>query len=137
MKKNLAFALMCLVVAAIIGLDFHWGMRVKQAVTGLLPLNTKELITFRSTATDGRWVVVDKEDAHGLLRAYNANRQLYAEHATPRLPIGKTGTPDIAPIAILRTDGVEHEWHLVPRNDHLLNKYLELSTAPATTPATP
>lgn len=137
MKKQLAFALLLLIGAVVLALDFHRGVRVKQAVTGLLPLAGEDLITFRSTAADARWVMVQGEDAQGLLRAYNANRLLYAEHVTPRLPIGQGAAPALAPIAILRTRGVEHEWHLVPRNDHLLQKYLALSTAPAVAPDVP
>ena len=137
MKKKLAFALLLFIAAVVLALDFHRGVRVKQAVTGLLPLATDELVTFRSTAADGRWVMVEKEDTQGLLRAYNANRLLYAEHTTPRLPFGQGDALALAPIAILRTRGVEHAWHLAPRNDHLLQKYLELSTAPAAGPDIP
>lgn len=134
MKKKLAFAILLLIAVLVMGLDLHWQMRVQRAVTGLLPINAGVSATFRSTAVDARWVVVKSEDVSGMLRAYNANRQLLAERTTPRLPIGQATASANAPIATLRTGGVEHDWHLVPRDDRLLRKYLELSTAPVATP---
>ncbi len=106
-------------------------------MTGLLPLSANTLITFRATTTDARWVPVAPEDASYVLRAYNANRQLLAEHTTPRLPFAEQSPIALAPLAIIRTNGVEYEWHLAPRDDHLLTKYLRLSSGPNTPPAVP
>jgi hypothetical protein len=137
MKKKLAFAVLLLVALGIMGLDIYRQMRVKQALTGLLPLNANNLVTFRATTTDARWVPIAPEDTSNVLRAYNANRLLLAEHVTPRLPFGGQSPIAIAPLAIIRLAGVEYEWHLAPRDDHLLSKYLRLSSGPDAPPAVP
>jgi len=137
MKKKLAFAVLLLVALGIMGLDIHRQMRVKQALTGVLPLSANILITFRATTTNARWVPIAPEDASNVLRAYNSNRLLLAEQTTPRLPFSEQSPIALAPIAIIRMTGVEYEWHLAPRDDHLLSKYLLLSSGPDTPPAVP
>jgi hypothetical protein len=133
MKRKLVFALLLLVGVSIMALDLHWQTRVQRSVSGLLTPGSHAALEFIAMQDGARWVAVAPEDLAALVRAYNANRQLLAEQATPRLPFVQATPPAIAPLAKLRIGGAEHEWHLTPRDDRLLKKYLVLSASPEAT----
>lgn len=137
MKRKLVFALLLLVAVAIMALDLHWQMRVQRAVSGVLKPDATTAMEFTATQAGARWVAVAPEDRAAVARAYNANRQLLAEQTTPRMPFAQPVPVATAPLAKLRIAGVEHEWHLVPRDDRLVKKYLTLSTTPVATGTIP